>query len=129
MTALKDILLETNITFKQLYQFDGGSGGINLSYHYKDKTFGDIFNNERFAVPDVEYFNLNATYEPDNADWYVNVWARNILDKRQLAIKITANSLYGQAGAKTSTFYDKDIAASTTAVSYTHLTLPTNREV
>ena len=40
----------------------------------------------------------------------------NVLDKRQLAIKITANSLYGQAGAKTSTFYDKDIAASTTAV-------------
>ena len=40
----------------------------------------------------------------------------NVLDKRQLAIKITANSLYGQSGAKTSTFYDKDIAASTTAV-------------
>lgn len=39
----------------------------------------------------------------------------NILDKRQLAIKVTANSLYGQTGAKTSTFYDKDIAASTTA--------------
>lgn len=39
----------------------------------------------------------------------------NVLDKRQLAIKITANSLYGQSGAKTSTFYDKDIAASTTA--------------
>ena len=39
----------------------------------------------------------------------------NILDKRQLAIKVTANSLYGQTGAKTSSFYDKDIAASTTA--------------
>tara|TARA_A100001011_G_C14313941_1_gene847009 strand:+ start:206 stop:5005 length:4800 start_codon:yes stop_codon:yes gene_type:complete len=39
----------------------------------------------------------------------------NVYDKRQLAIKITANSLYGQCGAKTSTFYDKDIAASTTA--------------
>lgn len=40
---------------------------------------------------------------------------RNILDKRQLSIKITANSIYGQTGAKTSTFYDKDVAASTTA--------------
>ena len=40
----------------------------------------------------------------------------NILDKRQLSIKLTANSLYGQTGAKTSTFYDIDVAASTTAV-------------
>jgi DNA polymerase elongation subunit (family B) len=40
---------------------------------------------------------------------------RNILDKRQLSIKITANSIYGQTGARTSTFYDKDVAASTTA--------------
>ena len=40
---------------------------------------------------------------------------KNILDKRQLSYKITANSLYGQCGAKTSTFYEKDVAASTTA--------------
>tara|TARA_Y100000992_G_scaffold131415_1_gene86673 strand:- start:10829 stop:14530 length:3702 start_codon:yes stop_codon:yes gene_type:complete len=40
---------------------------------------------------------------------------KNILDKRQLSYKLTANSLYGQCGARTSTFYDKDVAASTTA--------------
>ena len=39
----------------------------------------------------------------------------NIYDKRQLAIKITANSLYGQTGAKTSSIYEKDVAACTTA--------------
>jgi len=41
---------------------------------------------------------------------------RNILDKRQLSIKVTNNSMYGQTGAKTSSFYDKDCAASTTAI-------------
>jgi len=40
---------------------------------------------------------------------------KNVLDKRQLGYKVTANSLYGQCGAKTSTFYEKDVAASTTA--------------
>ena len=40
---------------------------------------------------------------------------KNVLDKRQLAIKVTANSLYGQCGARTSSFYEKDVAASTTA--------------
>ena len=40
---------------------------------------------------------------------------KNVLDQRQLGYKVTANSLYGQCGAKTSTFYEKDIAACTTA--------------
>jgi len=40
---------------------------------------------------------------------------QNILDKRQLGYKVTANSLYGQCGAQTSTFFEQDVAASTTA--------------
>ena len=40
---------------------------------------------------------------------------QNILDKRQNGYKVTANSLYGQCGSRTSTFYEKDVAASTTA--------------
>ena len=41
---------------------------------------------------------------------------KNVLDQRQLSIKVTANSMYGQTGAKTSSFYEKDCAASTTAI-------------
>jgi DNA polymerase elongation subunit (family B) len=44
-----------------------------------------------------------------------DAFMRNILDKRQLAYKMTANSLYGQCGSKTSTFFEKDVAAATTA--------------
>lgn len=38
-----------------------------------------------------------------------------VLDGLQLAYKVTANSLYGQCGARTSQIYMKDIAACTTA--------------
>ena len=41
---------------------------------------------------------------------------KNVYDNRQLAIKLTANSLYGQTGAKTSHFYEPDVAASCTAI-------------
>jgi DNA polymerase elongation subunit (family B) len=44
-----------------------------------------------------------------------DAFMQNILDKRQLGYKVTANSLYGQCGARTSTFYEQDVAASTTA--------------
>ena len=37
------------------------------------------------------------------------------LIKDRLSYKVVANSLYGQCGGKTSSFYDKDIAAATTA--------------
>ena len=41
---------------------------------------------------------------------------KTVLEQRQLGYKVTANSLYGGCGAKTSSFYDKDIAACTTAI-------------
>jgi DNA polymerase elongation subunit (family B) len=39
-----------------------------------------------------------------------------VLDGRQLSYKLTANSIYGQLGAKTSSIYFKEMAACTTAV-------------
>ncbi len=44
-----------------------------------------------------------------------NKFEKDIFDALQSAYKITANSLYGQIGAKTSPIYLKDIAACTTA--------------
>jgi DNA polymerase elongation subunit (family B) len=40
---------------------------------------------------------------------------KSVLDGLQLAYKVTANSIYGQIGAKTSKIYKPQIAASTTA--------------
>ena len=44
-----------------------------------------------------------------------NVFERDVLDAMQVAYKVTANSLYGQIGARTSSIYLKEIAACTTA--------------
>jgi DNA polymerase elongation subunit (family B) len=56
------------------------------------------------SLDDVE--SISDTYDD---------FMKNVLDKRQLAAKVTANSVYGQCGARTSSFYEKDVAASTTA--------------
>ena len=45
------------------------------------------------------------------------------LDGKQLALKVTANSLYGQLGAKTSPIFMIELAASTTAVGRSQLEL------
>ena len=41
---------------------------------------------------------------------------KKVLDGLQLAYKITANSVYGQLGAKTSTIFKMKLAACTTSV-------------
>jgi DNA polymerase elongation subunit (family B) len=83
---------------------------------YKTCRFVQFENNEKAIMPSILQELLAARKATkrqmkNESDPFM----ANVLDKRQLAIKVTANSLYGQTGAKTSTFYDKDIAASTTA--------------
>ena len=56
-----------------------------------------------------------VTADVEKVEDTYNDFMKNVFDKRQQGIKVTANSLYGQCGAKTSTFYEEDIAASTTA--------------
>jgi DNA polymerase elongation subunit (family B) len=52
-----------------------------------------------------------------------NDFMKNVLDKRQLAFKESANSRYGATGTKISAFYQPDVVASTTATGRKTLTL------
>ena len=50
-------------------------------------------------------------------------FVQSIMDGKQLALKVTANSLYGQLGAKTSPIFMIELAASTTAIGRKQLEL------
>lgn len=63
---------------------------------------------------DGQTLRVNAIDIDDISDVYDD-FQKAVLDGLQLAYKVTANSLYGQIGAKTSPIYLKDIAACTTA--------------
>jgi DNA polymerase elongation subunit (family B) len=59
------------------------------------------------------------TFEPSEVDSVGDAYddfQKAVFDGLQLAYKITANSVYGQMGAKTSSLYMQDIAACTTAM-------------
>jgi len=61
-----------------------------------------------------ESYNIQKDNIVSIEDTY-NTFEQDVLDSRQVAYKITANSLYGQIGARTSSIYLKEIAACTTA--------------
>ena len=74
-----------------------------------NKSTGEIIteNNETIMINEKDILTITDTYSE---------FEKKILDGLQQAFKVTANSLYGQLGAKTSDIYYKEIAASTTAV-------------
>jgi DNA polymerase elongation subunit (family B) len=83
---------------------------------YKICRYAQFPDNGRAILPSILQELLSARKATKNQmGKESDPFMKNILDKRQLSIKVTANSLYGQCGAKTSTFYEMDIAASTTA--------------
>jgi len=84
---------------------------------YKICRYAQFPNNEKGVMPSILQELLrarkNTKKQMKNEK---DPFKKNIYDKRQNSIKLTANSLYGQSGAKTSSFYDLDVASSTTSI-------------
>jgi DNA polymerase elongation subunit (family B) len=60
----------------------------------------------KYKIKKIDIANISDTY---------NKFEKDVFDALQAAYKVTANSLYGQIGARTSPIYLKEIAACTTA--------------
>ncbi len=84
------------------------SNGEEISglYSVKDKICTIVSEKEECEFDEEDVVSIRDTYDD---------FMKNVFDKRQQGLKVTANSLYGQTGARTSSFYEMDIAASTTA--------------
>ena len=92
------------------------AAAIKVKQGYKICRFAQYPDGKKAVMPSVlEELLASRKATKKQAAKETDPFMKNILDKRQLSIKLTANSLYGQTGAKTSTFYEKDVAASTTA--------------
>lgn len=93
---------------------------------YKICRFAQPINNNLAVMPSIlEELMAARKATRKQMETETDDFMKNILDKRQVSIKVTANSLYGQCGAKTSTIYDKDVAASTTSTGRKLLTYAT----
>ena len=93
----------------------------NVTYANKDGTtttcrYAKAINGPMGILPEILTELLDARNRmKDLAEIEKDPFKKKILDGVQLALKITANSLYGQTGAPTSAIYKRDIAASTCA--------------
>ena len=106
-TVLKELLASRKATrklikYKTVTVKSGESYSGLISKTETETTILDGKNTTTVQNSDIK--SIEDTYDD---------FMKNVFDKRQLSKKIVANSLYGQSGAKTSAFYDKDIASTT----------------
>jgi len=92
--------------FKTVTMNDGQSLSGMITQGDEDTSVTDKFGNKH-VVKTSDIVDIKDTYDD---------FMKNVFDKRQVGYKVTANSIYGQTGAKTSSFYEPDAAASTTAI-------------
>lgn len=102
-------LLEQRKETRKKMQYKTINGEYSGLYYESENivSLKDIKGNLLISLNKEEINSVNDTY---------NKFEKAVLDGLQLAYKVTANSIYGQTGAKTSSIYMKDLAACTTAV-------------
>jgi DNA polymerase elongation subunit (family B) len=98
----------------------GASAATKILTGHKVCRWAQFPDDQKGILPSILQELLSARKSTrKQAEKETDPFKKNILDKRQLSIKVTANSIYGQAGSKTSTFYDMDVAASITSMGRT----------
>ena len=108
LTVLLDERKKTRskIEYKTVIKING-SEITGTIYEDNDKEVIILsIDKNKYTIPKIEIKEIKDTY---------NKFEKDVFDALQSAYKVTANSLYGQIGAKTSPIYLKDIAACTTA--------------
>ena len=102
----------------QTYTANGKLGRkIKEKRGYKVCRWAQFPNGQEGIIPCIIGDLLKARKETrKKAESEADPFLANVLDKRQLGYKVTANSLYGQMGSSVSTFFEKDVAASITAI-------------
>ena len=74
--------LDYNLSISQRFPASGGATDVKLTYVHKGERDGDIFNGDRFKLPEAKYMDMLVTYTPSSEDWYVGGFVKNIADKR-----------------------------------------------
>jgi len=86
-----------SFSFTQLFTGDNGVTSARLSYRYTGERNGDPFNMSRFAIPENKTFDFLLRYTPNDGDWYLGMYAKNLADNQYMnSIRSGSNAQGGQ---------------------------------
>ncbi len=87
--------LDYNISVTQFLPVFNGMGSATLLYSVKGDFYTDMWNRESQLVPEAEFIDVHTYYRPNNGDWYVSLWVKNLEDKRNITSIQSGSPLQG----------------------------------
>ena len=86
---------EYSLSLTQLYPTENGVTSARLSYRFRDETNSDPFNYSRFDIPEQKTWDGLVRYTPNNADWYLGVYVKNLADDQILSYLRSGSNIQG----------------------------------
>ena len=87
--------LEYSLSLTKLFTTNNGETSAKLSYRYRDDSNSSAFEEARMKIPSNKYWDMLVKFTPNDSDWYVALYGKNIADDRQLQFLRTASNLQG----------------------------------
>ena len=81
-----------------------GITSLRLAYRYQGEREGNVFNQARARMPETKFWDLSATYTPNDGDWFVRVYGKNLANDQFIGTWSAASALQG--GAQFATYSD-----------------------
>ena len=87
--------LSYSLSLSQAFPSTSGETLAKLTYRYRGEINSSAFEEERMAIKENKVWDLIVRYTPNDGDWYVGMYAKNLADDRQLHYLRTASNLQG----------------------------------
>ena len=84
-----------NLALTKSVYTSGGVYDFRVQHSYMGDRESDIFNSPHLVVEELDFTDINVTYNPSDGDWYVGFWVKNLSDDRSLQGIYKASNLQG----------------------------------
>ena len=87
--------LDYNIAVNHSMAVMSGMLDLKLTYSHKGDSNGDLFESPLTYTPDQDYLDLYGNWTPNDGDYYVGFYIKNLEDSRNLAGSRTTSEMVG----------------------------------
>ena len=87
--------LDYNIAVNHSMAVMSGMLDLKLTYSHKGDSNGDLFDSPLTYTPDQDYLDLYGNWTPNDGDYYVGFYIKNLEDSRNLAGSRTTSEMVG----------------------------------
>ena len=73
----------------------GGTFALRVDYSFRGDNYSDTYNRTRDYIEEYDVVDLSLNYTPNNGDWYVGAYVRNLDDSDHIYAKYNTDPTSG----------------------------------